>query len=239
MFRLRYLLTRYAVFLTLGISLVTPAFLIWQHFDTKATENVQNQSKITMRIGALRNNIIFNKVEISDRIVYRQRYKCVLSNEGSIDEGIIHWDIYHLDEQAFGGEKRVRYAWYAGMNPRLTDENNRDISLPLNISARENKVVYIEVGMIVPTTAWEAVSDKIELNKPVEWYQAESIFSKAGYPFFGEFTPTETNQSGNFIAYEAGDLYQSFSIRFIKTNDYQITGEFSINVNDLYKQGET
>ena len=227
--------------------MVTPAFLIWQHFDTKASESVLNQSKITMRIGALRNNIIFSKVNgighsisgIDYSIVYKQKYKCILSNEGSIDEGIIYWDIHYLHEQAFGDEKKVGYARYAGMNPRLTDENNQDISLPLNISARENKVVYIEVGMIVPITAWEAVSDKIELNKPVEWYQAESIFSQAGYPFFELFTHTEINQYSNSIAYEAGDSYQSFSIRFIKTNDYQITGEFSINVNDLYKQGET
>lgn len=247
MFKLRYFLKKYALLITIVISLITPTFLIWQHFDTKATEGVQNKSKITMRIGALRNNIIFNKVNgIDYSIVYRQKYKCVLSNEGSIDEGIIHWDIYHLDEQAYGGEKKLGYAWYAGMNPRLIDKNNQDISLPLNISARENKVVYIEVGMIVPTTVWKIVSDKIELNKLIEWYDAYEIFSKVGYPLFGQVSPTEDNQSGSIAVYEAGssrdyearDSYQSFWIRFIKTNDYQITGEFSINVNDLYKQGE-
>ncbi len=228
-------------FLSLILSIFALSFSIWQYFDRKSVENSLRKSRVILRIGALRDKkLIFNEIETLNEIIFQQRYRCVLSNIGYVDEGIVHCAIYLLEQNELDGESKLQYSIYAGMNPEFIDEDNRKITFPLNISARETRTIYIKIGMIVPRLVWELVADKILLDKPIDWEDADKIFNDLGYPCFGQLSYIETENTEGFSVMKYGKSfsYQTFGIQFFKTDNSQVTGEFSLTGNDMHIQGE-
>lgn len=126
------------------------------------------------------------------------------------------------------------------MDPEFIDEDNRKITFPLNIAARETRTIYVKVGMIVPRFVWELVADKIFLDKPIDWEDADKIFNDLGYHCFGQLSYIETENTEDFsiMKYGQGCFYQTFWIQFFKTDNSQVTGEFSLMGNDMHIQGE-
>lgn len=114
------------------------------------------------------------------------------------------------------------------------------IALPLNLAARDSITIYIDIKMIVLIPAWAAVGETIGLGVPLESQEAERIFNKAGHLCFGQLSYVETEHSADYSVdkYGSGITYQSFWIRFLKTDNYQITGEFSLMSNNMHIQGE-
>ena len=235
-------ITQLTSLLSLLLAIIALSFSVWQYFDKKAVENSLRKSRIIMRIGAIRDgNIIFDEIKISSKIIFRQKYRCVLSNIGYVDEGIVDCKIYSLEHHELNGENKLQYAWYAGMNPEFRDENNREISFPLNISARESQTIYINIGMIVPRLAWESVADLIVLGQSINWKDADAIFNDLDYPCFGQLSYVETENVEDFAMVKLGQgvSYQTFWIQFFKTDNVQVTGEFSLMGSDMHIQGET
>lgn len=96
-------------FISLILAILALSFSIWQYFDRKSVENSLRKSRIIIRIGAFRDNkLIFN--EILNKIIVQQRYRCVLSNIGYVDEGIVDCKIYSLERNELAGEAKLQYS---------------------------------------------------------------------------------------------------------------------------------
>lgn len=88
-----------APLLSLIVGTLALSFSIWQYLDKKSQENSLRESKINFRIGALREpEIIFKKTEVSGEVIFRQKYRCVISNRGYVDDSIVYCAIYALEE---------------------------------------------------------------------------------------------------------------------------------------------
>lgn len=215
--------------LALAVS-VASAYFSYQQYRSSVDSQ---KTPIIIRVGAQQDKVTFFKYyEKSQDVLFKQRYRIILTNNSFNPESIIDW---RLGERKDKGER-----WYPGLGPSLLDQDGNKLKGPFRISAKESKMVFLDIGQQVPRFAWDAVSKKIELNKELDWTQMNGIFSEAGFPYFGQLTPEGSVYTKNYTmdTWGNGPFYQEFNLRLLKADGQQITAELSLNVNDLFPQGE-
>jgi hypothetical protein len=114
------------------------------------------------------------------------------------------------------------------------------MTLPFLIAAKESKVLFLDVGQKVTPEAWAAVGPAVNLEKELDWFDADRIFADAGYPQFGQLAPGESSryQDLQVNRWTKGPAYQEFQLNFTKADGYEVAAQLSLNVSDVYPQGE-
>jgi hypothetical protein len=215
--------------LALIVSIASAYFSYQQYQDSVASR----RTPIIIRVGAEHSKVSFYK-PFADFpfVLFKQRYKIILTNNSFNPESVIDWRIWERREDG-GGE-------YAGMKSKLLDSTGTPITLPFLIAAKESKVVFLDVGQKVTPEAWAAVGSSVKFDNEMDWFEADRIFVDAGFPLFGQLTPGESSryQDLQVNRWLAGPAYQEFQLNFSKADGYEVAAQLSLNVSDAYPQGE-
>lgn len=215
--------------LALIVSIASAYFSYQQYQDSVASR----RTPLIIRVGAEHSKVSFYKAYQDDQeVLFKQRYKIILTNNSFNPESVIGWRI---------SERRGNSSdAYAGMNSKLFDSTGESMTLPFLIAAKESKVVFLDVGQKVSSAAWAMVEPLVALHKEMDWYEAEQLFTNAGYPLFGQLEPGESTLHQNLKVdrWRAGPAYQEFQLRFSKADGQEVAAKLSLNVSDIYPQGE-
>lgn len=224
-------LTRTDIIATLALLVSIPsAFFSYQQYQDSVASR---KTPIIIRVGAEHTQVsFFRPYQDAENVLFKQRYKIILTNNSFNPESVIDWRIWELREKG-GGE-------YAGMKSTLLDATGAPMNLPFLIAAKESKVVFLDIGQKVTPDAWAAVKANVTLDKPMEWFEADRMFADAGYPLFGQLTPGESSsyQDLQVNRWLAGPAYQEFQLNFSKADGGEVAAQLSLNVSDVYPQGE-
>lgn len=226
--------------IAIALSLAAVGVGIWQYNDRKQFDQLERKSRLDARVGAVTGGITrFTANEVSHRILFRQRYRCILTNNGYAPTSLVDWRVVELAEPSPNGISTGQAGgWYVGMDPRLVDAEGKEIDLPIRFEPAESKVLFIEVDMVVPEVAWRATRGKIPLDQAIAWEKADSIFNAADYPLFGQVQRVPIANTGTppLHTYVDGPHYQEFVAYFVKGNGKQARVQFSIMGNDAFLQ---
>ncbi|KIQ58951.1 MULTISPECIES: hypothetical protein [Pseudomonas] len=215
--------------LALIVSIASAFFTYQQYRDSVASR----KTPIIIRVGAEHTKVSFYKpYKDASVVLFKQRYKIILTNNSFNPESVIDWRIWERRENG-GGE-------YLGMKSKLLDSTGAPMNLPFLIGAKESKVIFLDVGQKVTPDAWAAVGPHVGLDKEMDWFEADRLFADAGYPLFGQLTPGESSkhQGLQVDRWLAGPAYQEFQLNFSKADGYEVAAQLSLNVSDVYPQGE-
>lgn len=128
--------------LALLVSIASAFFSYQQYQDSVASR----RTPIIIRVGAEHSKVSFYKAYKDDQdVLFKQRYKIILTNNSFNPESVIDWRIWERREEG-GGE-------YAGMKYKLLDSTGTPMTLPFLIAAKESKVVFLDVGQKVTPEA--------------------------------------------------------------------------------------
>ena len=215
--------------LALIVSIASAYFSYQQYQDSVASR----RTPIIIRVGAEHSKVSFYK-PFADfpHVLFKQRYKIILTNNSFNPESVIDWRIWERREDG-GGE-------YAGMKFKLLDSTGAPMTLPFLIAAKESKVLLLDVGQKVTPEAWAAVGTGVKLGQEMDWFEADRTFADAGYPQFGQLSPGESSryQDLQVNRWMVGPAYQQFQLNFSKADGYEVAAQLSLNVSDVYPQGE-
>lgn len=214
--------------LALVVSIASAFFSYQQYQDGVASR----KTPIIVRVGAEHDKVSFFKPHADFPVLFKQRYKIILTNNSFNPESVIDWRIWERREEG-GGE-------YIGMKSKLLDSTGMPMTLPFLIAAKESKVLFLDVGQKVTPAAWAAVGPAVSLGKEMDWFDADRIFADAGYPQFGQLAPGESSryQDLQVNRWTKGPAYQEFQLNFTKADGYEVAAQLSLNVSDVYPQGE-
>ncbi|MET3456326.1 hypothetical protein [Pseudomonas kilonensis] len=236
--RTRHLMTKWFKTLTrtdaiatlaLIVSIASAYFSYQQYQDSVASR----RTPIIIRVGAEHSKVSFYKAYKDDQnVLFKQRYKIILTNNSFNPESVIDWRLWERRENG-GGE-------YAGMKFKLLDSTGIPMTFPFLIAAKESKVVFLDVGQKVTPEAWAMVEQSVSLDKEMDWFKADKVFTDAGYPLFGQLTPGKSSryQDLQVNRWLAGPAYQEFQLNFSKADGQEVAAQLSLNVSDVYPQGE-
>lgn len=213
----------------LGISCISAWFSFQQYQDSV----MGRKTPIIIRASPEHNKIVFFKpYENSPSVLFRQRYKIILTNNSFNPESVVEWRFWELRGEKGGGS-------YAGMNFPLVDQAGAPLTLPLSIAAKESKTFYLDIGQKIPAAAWDAAGKNVKIDTEMDWYAADEIFSDAAYPFFGQLSPGSSSlyQDLQVQHWGAGPSYQEFQVVFSKADGQGVSAKLSLAASDS-PQGE-
>lgn len=205
----------------------------WFSYQQYQDSVISRKTPIIIRASPDHSKIVFYKPhKNSPNVLFKQRYKIILTNNSFNPESVIDWRFWELRGEKGGG-------WYAGMNFPMVDQSGASITLPLLISAKESKTFYLDIGQKIPIAVWEAVGADVKMDTEMDWYAADKIFSDAGHPFFGQLSPGASSayQDLQVQRWGAGPSYQEYKVVFSKADGQSITAKVSLAVSDN-PQGE-
>ncbi len=224
---------------------------VWGHVRTNELHNErmrfddqQRRSKLVLQIGRDRNqkNIKFSRHEmpLGYSAVYKQQYKVILNNIGFQPASIINWRVVGKTPMVSEETGEYMYGWYKEMGPWFYAADGTEIVLPFTVEPNNPRKIVIEVGVRVPSAAWNAVSQDLSFDKEYDYYKAESAFLERGYPQFGQCTPNQVSKPPGVtvVSYGPGLYYQEFILYLIKGDAVQVKATFSSGISDSYVQGE-
>jgi hypothetical protein len=204
----------------------------------------QRKSKLVIQIGRdlQQQNIQFLEYTgpYGYSALFQQRYNLILNNNGFQPASITEWRVV-AQSPIFSQENReFLFGWYHGMGPKFYTQNGMEIRPPFTIAPNSPKKIIMEVGVRVPTPAWNSVSHILAFEKEYDYYQAESVFSKRGYPQFGQYMLNSVSQHHNLdvMSYGNGPYHQNFNLYLTKGDGAQVEATFFTNISDAFIQGE-
>lgn len=226
--------------LAIVLSMAAIGIGIWQYGDRKQFDQLERESRLDARVGAVTDGATrFTYHPTSRRVLFRQRFRCILTNNGYAPAGVVDWRVAELVERSPNEVSTGRKGgWYVGMDPELVNAEGQEIVLPIRLEPAESTVFFIEVGMVVPEEAWRAVRSRIPLDKEIGRKTVDSIFTAVQFPHFGQALRVPIPNTGTppLHTYVDGPEYQEFLAYFVKGNGKQARAQFSLMGNDAYLQ---
>ena len=202
------------------------------HEDRMKFDERLRRSNVVVQLGRdyEQDLIIFTELTGVPRYsaLFKQKYNVTLNNIGFQTASIVDWSVVgsFLIENDLQ-EKRA-YGGYSGMGPWFYEINGVEAALPFSIEPNKPKSFVLEIGTLIPSEAWKSLAGYLQFDKVYGYDEAESVFSKHGYSYFGQYAITEISDYSSFEirSYGADEYFQDFIFYLQKGNGEQVEAVF-------------
>lgn len=233
------------------VSLVALALAGWGHYranelhaERMLFDEEHRKSKVVVQIGRdlQQRSVTFTEYKgpWEYGAVFRQRYNVVLNNIGFQPASITDWQVLGRTSMISEETGEHLYGGFNGMGPWFYTADGIEEVLPITIDPNKPRKLIIEVGVLVPSAAWNAVAHQFRFDDNYDYYEAEAAFSERGHPQFGQYALNQVSRHGGLttMAYGPGPYHQDFLLHLTKGNGVRVSAKFLPSISASFVQGE-